>query len=198
MLAGLADWDGTHGEERRMGAAHAVANSAALVCEWKSWRARRKGRHLRGVLWSGAAIGIATGAGAIGGHLSYDRAVGVDREVPVAADGTWHRVGSVSELVLDTPHGATAGKDDAPIAVVRTRDGVCAMAAVCSHAGGPLAEGKVVGDGLECPWHASRFALRDGSVQRGRAVTPQPVYETRVDGDAVDVRMAADARSAGA
>ncbi len=188
-LAGLADWNGAEQRDRRMGIVHAVGNTAGIMCEWKSWQARRKGHHGRGVLWSTAGLGLLAGAGAIGGHLSFARGVGVDHEVPMATDGNWHGVAHADELFLDQPRAATAG--DASIAVVRRAGGVCAMAGVCSHAGGPLADGKVVGDGLECPWHGSRFALRDGRVERGPAVTAQPVYETRVAAGEVSVRAGA-------
>lgn len=185
-LTGMADWDGTHGQPRRLGVVHALGNSTALVLQWRSWRARRRGHHLVGVVWSGAALATATASAAIGGHLVYAERVGVDVDVPVVGgdDGEWHATGTSADLPMGKPTRATVG--DAPIAVVRTGGRVCAMAATCSHAGGPLDEGEVVGDGLQCPWHASRFALRDGAVQRGPAILAQPVYETNVvDGEVV-------------
>lgn len=38
-----------------------------------------------------------------------------------------------------------------------------------SHRGGPLSEGKLDGDVVQCPWHGSRFKVRDGSVVDGPA-----------------------------
>jgi nitrite reductase/ring-hydroxylating ferredoxin subunit len=62
------------------------------------------------------------------------------------------------------------------------------MAAVCSHAGGPLDEGCVVGGALQCPWHRSEFALSDGHVVRGPATSAEPVYDARVHDGFVELR----------
>ena len=66
-----------------------------------------------------------------------------------------------------------------------------AIGAVCSHAGGPLHKGRLLGDEVECPWHGSRFCLTDGSVRRGPATYPQPAYEVQVSGGQVEVRSRA-------
>ena len=63
------------------------------------------------------------------------------------------------------------------------------MAETCSHFSGPLSEGKLVGDSVECPYHASRFALKDGRVLNGPAVHPQPCLEARARNGWIEVRM---------
>ena len=68
-----------------------------------------------------------------------------------------------------------------------------ALDARCTHRGGPLSEGKIIGNCVECPWHASHFDLHTGEVMRGPATTPERRYEVRVEGGMVLVR---DARSA--
>jgi nitrite reductase/ring-hydroxylating ferredoxin subunit len=67
---------------------------------------------------------------------------------------------------------------------------VCAIAATCSHLGGPLDEGKRDGDTVVCPWHGSRFDLCTGEVQGGPAVYPQSRYETRIHSGKVEIRIA--------
>ena len=54
--------------------------------------------------------------------------------------------------------------------------------------GGPLDEGQRDGDTVVCPWHGSRFDLRDGAVLEGPAVFSQPAYDTRVVGGQVEIR----------
>lgn len=62
------------------------------------------------------------------------------------------------------------------------------MVETCSHFSGPLSEGKLVGDGIVCPYHASRFSLGDGRVLDGPAVHPQPFLKVRVRNGQVEVR----------
>ena len=63
-----------------------------------------------------------------------------------------------------------------------------ALHEVCSHAGGPLAEGELKGDTIICPWHSSTFRLQDGAVVHGPAGTRQAAYRARINGDQVEVQ----------
>ena len=83
----------------------------------------------------------------------------------------------LGQLPEATPTRVRAGIND--LVIVRTGATLHAMHAVCAHAGGPLAEGRVVDGCVECPWHGSRFRLEDGQVRRGPSVYDQPAYEVR-------------------
>ena len=91
-----------------------------------------------------------------------------------------------SELVDGKP--TRAMYDGVPIIVVRRGARVFALAETCSHFSGPLSEGKLVDDSIECPYHASRFALDDGHVVNGPAVHPQPCLEVRSRQEKIEVR----------
>lgn len=74
-VTGWAEWATTQGGAKRVGVAHAAANSVALGLYTGSWLARRRGHHGLGVA-IGLAAGVAVGAGGfLGSHLSLARKV---------------------------------------------------------------------------------------------------------------------------
>ncbi|MGH9072331.1 MAG: Rieske (2Fe-2S) protein, partial [Acidimicrobiales bacterium] len=135
------------------------------------------------------ALGIMTAAGYLGGHLSFNRGVGVNHTAFEEAVAEWTDVAALAELASDKPVRVVAG--GVPVVLVRQGgEQVYALSATCVHAGGPLDEGEVVDGCLRCPWHASAFRLSDGKVMRGPAPIDQPAWEVRVEGERVQVRTA--------
>ena len=55
----------------------------------------------------------------------------------------------------------------------------------CPHADGPLAEGWLEGEVLECPWHGGQFNVRTGAVLSPPATQGLPRYQVRLDGDEI-------------
>jgi nitrite reductase/ring-hydroxylating ferredoxin subunit len=53
----------------------------------------------------------------------------------------------------------------------------------CTHARGPLNKGKLEGECIVCPWHGSRFDVRDGTVLDGPAREPLKTYRVIVEGE---------------
>ena len=58
-----------------------------------------------------------------------------------------------------------------------------AIGSICTHEGGPLADGTLEGYEVECPWHNSKFDVRTGEVTSPPASEPEPAYEVKVDGN---------------
>ncbi len=62
-----------------------------------------------------------------------------------------------------------------------------AIADLCTHDGGPLADGAVCGHEIECPRHGARFDVCTGRVTRLPATASIPVYPVTVTNDIVYV-----------
>ena len=58
---------------------------------------------------------------------------------------------------------------------------------VCTHDRGPLGQGELVGNEIECPRHGARFDVTSGRVTRLPAVRPIRTYPVRVSDGRVSV-----------
>jgi 3-phenylpropionate/trans-cinnamate dioxygenase ferredoxin subunit len=79
--------------------------------------------------------------------------------------------------------------DGQPIALFNTEGDVYAIADVCSHDDGPVAEGELEGWCLSCPRHGAQFDLRTGKALTLPAVVDIPVYPVRVEGEQILVGL---------
>jgi nitrite reductase/ring-hydroxylating ferredoxin subunit len=63
-----------------------------------------------------------------------------------------------------------------------------AMRDMCGHRNAPLSRGKLDGCIVECPLHFAQFDVRTGKLVDGPISADVPVYEVRVEGDAVLIK----------
>jgi ferredoxin-NADP reductase/nitrite reductase/ring-hydroxylating ferredoxin subunit len=70
-----------------------------------------------------------------------------------------------------------------------------AIGSICTHEGGPLADGTLEGYEVECPWHQSKFDVRTGEVTSPPASEPEPSYEIKVDGNKILIKKQGKSKS---
>lgn len=71
--------------------------------------------------------------------------------------------------------------DGREIAIVHTGGVFYALQNECTHAGYPMGEGDLVGEGvLECPGHGSTFDVKTGEVRGPPAEEPLETYDVEV------------------
>lgn len=185
-VTGVTDWQDADAPARRIGMTHGILNLSGTALFAASLISRkRKSRSVTRVLRA-LGYGLMTTAAHLGGEMVYTHRVGVDRTSGQTFPVDFVPVLAESELPESQPKRAE--HDGVPILLVRRGTKIFALAETCSHFSGPLAEGKLLGDSIQCPWHRSRFALEDGRVLDGPAVHPQPCLETRVRNGQIEVR----------
>jgi len=188
--AGYTDFHDTYGLERRTGLLHGLTMTLAVLVMVVS---------LAVTIWSpggrAAALAIATAGllislfGAfVGGHLTFKLGTMVNHHAFTEFPEEWFEAGDPKDFGEGELKLAHAGS--IPVLVVRRNGTLNAIAATCSHAGGPLQEGRLDGDIVTCPWHGSRFCVRDGAVKGGPATFAQPVFLVHEDAGRVRLRAA--------
>jgi nitrite reductase/ring-hydroxylating ferredoxin subunit/uncharacterized membrane protein len=185
-LAGAADYADTDGKARERATLHSALMTVALVGYLVSLWMRVP---VQVAEVPAAAVGVSVvsflilSAGAyVGGDVAYALGNMVSRHAFRGAGAKWI---ALEPAELD-PSGAIP--EGRPIraklginqlVLVRQGERILALHEVCAHAGGPLAEGRLVDGVIECPWHQSRYRLENGHVVQGPSVYDQPAYEVR-------------------
>jgi len=185
-VTGATDWSDVDPPARRLGLVHGLLNLGGTAMFATSLVLRRKRSRRSGFIVSALGYAVMSYAAHLGGKLVYEHRVGVDRtDGQVLPDNF---VGVLPEAQLGDDKPTRAMAQGVPILLVRRAGRLFAMADTCSHFGGPLSEGKLMDNCIECPYHASRFALEDGHVIDGPAVHPQPILEIRIRDGQIEVR----------
>ena len=83
----------------------------------------------------------------------------------------------------------TVTVDGERIAVANVYGTFYAVEDRCSHDDGPLGEGTLRGEEIECPRHGARFDIKTGRPLRLPAVVPVRTYLVKVEGDELKVSL---------
>ena len=76
-----------------------------------------------------------------------------------------------------------------PLLICHTAEGFYAIDDTCTHDDGPLGDGWLDGNAIECPRHGARFDVATGRVLCLPAAVPIRSYPVKVEGDAVKVNV---------
>ncbi len=124
-------------------------------------------------------------SGWLGGTLVYRNQIGVDHRY--AGSGKfkmrtltdWNRpVCNQSELGDGQMLLVTVGQER--VVIGRCSEGLFAFSDHCTHRGGPLSDGALVGCTVQCPWHGSQFDIKTGRVVAGPAQEKIKVYSIEI------------------
>lgn len=186
VATGVADWNVSDGEDRRVGLFHGVLNLAGVALQAGALAARLGGHRTPARVLSASSLGVTAAAGFVGGHLVQGRGAMVNRVADTSGPTRWVRAVADTDLA----DGELTGVDVEGRRVLLHRRGadVHAIDNVCSHAGGLLSRGELAGCVVTCPLHGARFDVRDGHVVRGPAHHPQPVLPARIRNGWIEVR----------
>ena len=93
--------------------------------------------------------------------------------------------------VSETPAGTISVHQvgDLRIALCNVNGRFYAIDDVCTHDGGPLDQGELQGQLVECPRHGAKFNVETGAAVVLPAVRPVKTYKVQVEGDDVQVQL---------
>jgi nitrite reductase/ring-hydroxylating ferredoxin subunit/uncharacterized membrane protein len=188
ILSGLAQYSTIPEPAANIGLTHAVANNIGFALQVASARARSRGDRERALSLSGLAMIFMTTGAYLGGHLTYNKRVGVKYyDEPTEPQG-WMPALAADKLREREPRRIEVA--DQPVLLYRIGNQIQAIGAVCPHSGGPLEQGKFYNGCVECPWHNSVFSLADGWVIHGPSTYAVTNYEARIRDGMIEVRLA--------
>lgn len=79
--------------------------------------------------------------------------------------------------------------DDELIALFHVGGEFFALDDVCTHDGGPLADGELDDHTIACPRHGAKFDIRTGAALTMPATKPTRSHEVKIEGEQVLVRI---------
>jgi nitrite reductase/ring-hydroxylating ferredoxin subunit len=164
-----------------------LANLGAVVLFIVAWLARGNPEVMPGatvLALEGIGVGLLTVGGWLGGVLVSRNQISVDHRYAQA--GTWKEEKLQSEsgqpVVVARPDELKVNQmkllrvDGRRLVLARTEEGYVAFDDRCTHRGGSLAGGVMMGGVVQCPWHGSQFDCKRGTVRAGPAGEPIGIY----------------------
>ena len=100
---------------------------------------------------------------------------------------SWAKAASITDVATGQVKAVTvAGKQ---LALCHAGDAFYAVDDLCTHDNGPLGEGELIGDMVECPRHGARFNVKTGDAVTLPAVVPVKTFPVKVTGEEILVQV---------
>lgn len=172
---------------KRRATKHMLANLGAVALFLAAWLLRGHPEATPGatlLALEGAGVVLLTIGGWMGGVLVSRNLISVDHRY--ARAGKWKEekvelksgrtvaVGRTDELQVDQMKLLRV--DGRRLVLARTKEGYVVFDDRCTHRGGSLAGGVMIGGVVQCLWHGSQFDCRTGAVRAGPAAEPIASY----------------------
>ncbi len=127
------------------------------------------------------AVGAMMASGWLGGTLVYRNQIGVDHRYANAGKWKERELSGWDQPVcnqaeLSEGQAMLTNIKGERVVVARCSEGIVAFSDHCTHKGGPLSDGAIVGCAVQCPWHGSQFDLTTGRVIAGPAKEKMKIY----------------------
>ena len=90
---------------------------------------------------------------------------------------------------IEPDHGKLVEVQGKKIALFNVDGKYYAIDDTCTHRGGPLSEGIVVGEEVTCPWHGAKFKTSTGEVCGPPAPRGVTAYKVRVNGPDLELEL---------
>jgi nitrite reductase/ring-hydroxylating ferredoxin subunit/uncharacterized membrane protein len=184
---------------------HMLINVTALAlvaigCAFRNWHTRLPAWPT--ILLELAAVALVSWGGWLGGTLVYRNQIAIDHRYAHA--GKWHETditGTPGQTI--TIEGAATEMRPGQmrllkwnrrrIVLARTEnDAFAAFDDHCTHRGGPLADGALVCNTVQCPWHGSQFDVTTGQPKAGPAEKPINTYKAELRDGKLHLTLPAD------
>ncbi len=132
-------------------------------------------------------------SGWLGATLVYRNQIGVDHRYANAGEWKERELARWDQPVcrqdeLSEGQMLLAQIAGARVVVARCPEGITAFGDRCTHKGGPLSDGALIGCTVQCPWHGSQFDVHSGRVLNGPAAERIEAYEAEIRNGEVYVR----------
>jgi nitrite reductase/ring-hydroxylating ferredoxin subunit len=136
------------------------------------------------LMLEGTGIILLTISGWLGGTLVVRNQIGIDHRYAEAGKWKEETIDDTSGIIelhylnkLKVNQMKLMHINGKRIVIGRTETGFSAFEDRCTHRGGSLADGVMIADTVQCPWHGSQFKVKSGKTCAGPATENIKVYK---------------------